>query len=112
MAGNVFVFSFSNEGFESIVNLTEIDQADIMHKLEHGENANNVGEILGMMKVRCMANQHREMEIWLLKLPDDMTEEELNEWAENDPQAVADLAREHGVNVAGGNHAKKKKVIT
>lgn len=112
MSGNVFVFSFSNEGFESIVNLTEIDQAAIMSKLAGKQATTSVSSILNMMSIRARYNGERQMEVWLLKLSDDFTEEELTAWAAESPQEVADLARANGEAVYGAHYHKTSKVIS
>lgn len=93
MSGNVFSFSFSREGFESIINLTEVDQEELMAKIEDRKPEQSVGSILTGLKLRAQYNQQRGMEVWLVKLDDHYTEENLWAWAESDPQAVADLAR-------------------
>lgn len=108
--GNVFVFSFSEEGFEAIVNLTEIDQASIMAKLSDDPKTTSVQSILKMMELRARYNQQRKMEVWLVKLSEDFTEKELLQWANEDPQAVADLAR-RGEQIAGEKPGKQK-IIT
>ena len=91
--GNVFVFSFSREGFEAIVNLTAIDQEFVMAKLADEKMPTSVSNILNMMSTRARFNEHRGMEIWLVKLDEEITEEELVIMADNDPQAAADMAR-------------------
>jgi hypothetical protein len=93
MNGNVFVFSFSQEGWEAIVNLTEIDEQSVMAKMCDEKPKQTPDSILSMMELRARYNEHRRMEIWLVKLDDSFTEEDLRVWAEEDPQAVADLAR-------------------
>lgn len=108
---NVFAFSFSMEGFEAIVNLTEIDQAYVMAKMAGEKLPTSVSSVIGMMQMRARYNQQRNMEVWLLKLEDDITEEELMAWAEVDPQAVADLARKgEAVYSEYGRRAKAKIV--
>lgn len=92
--GNVFVFSFSREGFECIVNLTKIDQEYVMAKMAGDSLPRSVSSILNMMTIRARANEHRGMEIWLVKLSEDFTEEELLALADESPQAAADLARQ------------------
>ena len=92
--GNVFVFSFSREGFECIVNLTKIDEDFIMAKMAGSSMPQSVSSILNMLTIRARANEHRGMEIWLLKLSEDFTEEELLAMADENPQAAADLARQ------------------
>lgn len=108
--GNVFVFSFSQEGFEAIVNLTAIDESYVMAKMGDTKLPQSVNSILTMMELRCRYNQQRRMEIWLLKLPEDYTEEMLWELAENDPQFVADLARK-GEHLSGNEDRLKTQVI-
>lgn len=93
MDSNVFVFSFCQNGFEAIVNLTEIDQQDLLNVMAGSTKKSSVNSILTMMKVRAKFNEHRRMEVWLAKLDSSFTEESLLKWADEDPQAVANLAR-------------------
>jgi len=109
--GNVFVFSFSREGWEAIVNLTEIDEQSVMAKMCDETPNQTPDSILSMMKFRAQYNQNRGMEVWLVKLDESFTEEGLLEWAEEDPQAVADLAR-MGEPVYSNYKTKSKDVIT
>lgn len=92
-SGNVFVFSFSQEGFEAIVNLTAIDEEYVMAKMADAALPRSVNSILNMMTLRARYNEHRRMEVWLVKLDESFTEEELIELADKYPQAAADLAR-------------------
>ena len=94
--GNVFAFSFSSEGFEAIVNLSEIDQAGIIAKMGEESPSETVNGVLNMLSIRARFNQNRQMEIWLLKFDDGITEESLWEQCQSDPQSMATLAREHG----------------
>lgn len=107
------MFSFSSEGFECIVNLTEIDQAYLLAKMGGDTTGvQNVNNILSMTKLRAEFNQQQRMEVWLLKIDnDDVTEEDLVAWAERDPQAVADLARKGEPLYAARRHAYRPKVI-
>jgi len=110
--GNVFVFSFSNEGFEAIVNLTEIDQRNIMEKMAGEKTTETVSSILSMMQLRARYNEARRMEVWLLKLSEEFTAEDLESWAEEDPQAVADFARQGEPLYPDRRILNKKPVIT
>lgn len=93
MSGNVFLFSFSREGWESIVNLTEIHQQQTLCKITGEERGHTVDSIISMMEIRARFNENRGMEVWMVKLDEEFTEQGLIEWADKDPQAVADLAR-------------------
>lgn len=108
--GNVFVFSFSAEGFEAIVNLTAIDEQNVFAKLSGGKEQ-SISSILSMMEIRAQVNGHRAMEVWLAKLAPDFTEDDLTEWAESDPQAVADFAR-LGTKIGGGRYTGTRRTIT
>lgn len=109
--GNVFVFSFSREGFEAIVNLTELDQKYLLAKMGGDTLPQSVGSIIDMMKIRAQFNQNRGMEVWLVKLSEEFTEEYLNAWAARDPQEVANIAR-MGENVYGDARRHPRAVIT
>jgi hypothetical protein len=111
MDGNVFVFSFSQEGFEAIVNLSAINEQYIMDKLADKTSKQSVNSILSMMEVRARFNAQRKMEVWLVKLDEEFTEEDLLAWADEDPQGVADLAR-MGEAVFGGDVARERQVIS
>lgn len=111
MSGNVFVFSFSQEGFEAIVNLSDINEQYIMDKLGDKVSVQSVNSILSMMEIRARFNAQRKMEVWVVKLSDEFTEKDLLEWADEDPQGVADLAR-MGEAVFGGDVAPTRKVIS
>lgn len=106
---NVFVVSFSQEGIEAIVNLTAIDEQFILDKMA-GVVSRSVNSILSMMETRARFNGHRKMEVWLVKLSDDFTEESLLEWADTDPQGIADMAR-MGESVYGDGIPDARKVI-
>jgi hypothetical protein len=111
MDGNVFVFSFSQEGFEAIVNLSDINEQYIMDKLGDKTSKQSVNSILSMMEIRARFNEQRKMEVWLVKLGEEFTEEGLLAWADEDPQGVADLAR-MGEAVFYNKEARERQVIS
>ena len=108
--GNVFVFSFSEEGFEAIVNLTAVDETSVLAKLSDEPATQSVDAILNMMTLRARFNSARKMEVWLVKLDESFTEEYLVSLAEDDPQLVANLAR-MGEQLTGEKPGLHKKVI-
>jgi|TARA_R110000851_G_scaffold254644_1_gene407223 hypothetical protein len=90
---NVFVFSFSEQGIEAIVNLSAIDEECVLAALGDGKMPQSPSSIINMMSIRASFNQQRRMEVWLLKLDDAFTEDELLALADEDPQQVANMAR-------------------
>jgi len=111
MPSNVFMFSFDENSFEAIVNLAAIDETFILAKMgDEAKMPQSVNSILSMVSIRARFNEHRRMEVWLVKLDDEFTEEGLWEWSQEDPHAVADLAR-MGQHFAGSNGLKRKAKI-
>ena len=109
--GNVFAFSFSSEGFEAIVNLSEIDQASIMAKMGDNEPRETVNGVLNMLSMRARFNQARQMEVWLLKFDESIEEATLWEQCQSDPQAMATLARENGEKVFSDYQKNKSSKV-
>ena len=70
-------------------------------------------EVRGYAKydVRARFNEQRKMEVWLVKLGEEFTEEGLLAWADEDPQGVADLAR-MGEAVFYNKEARERQVIS
>lgn len=93
MPGNVWMFSFDMYGFEAVVNLTEIDEHCVMAKMADEKPPQSVNSILNLVEMRARFNQQRNMEVWLVKLDEDFTEEELWEMAQESPQELANMAR-------------------
>lgn len=108
--GNVFLFSFDMNGFEAIINLTEIDQNYVMAKISGEPETQSVGSVVGMIKMRSQFNQERRMEVWMLKLDESFTETELWDMARRDPQLVADLARK-GEHICGNERRNQPQTI-
>jgi len=72
MGGNVFLFSFDQNGFEAIVNLTEIDEQCVLAKMADETPPQSVGSIISMCQMRARFNQPRNMEVWLAKLDESL----------------------------------------
>jgi len=110
MTHNVFAFSFDQDGFEAIVNLTEIDQQAILSKMTGEKQQQTINSILSMLQIRAQFNQHRRMEVWVTAIPDEIDESELKEMAASVPQQVADIART-GEQIGGTNNNKKRTIV-
>jgi hypothetical protein len=112
MSGSVFCFAWSEEGFECVINLTDIDKQCVMAKIADKPMPQTVSSILHMQTIRARANEHRRMEVWLLKLNDeDETEASLTAWSENEPQSLVNMVREHGECIAGKRYDRPKKIV-
>lgn len=107
----IFLASFHNEGFECIVDLTAIDEENVVAKL-NDEPERNINSIINMITMRARFNSHRNTEVWIIKIDSEFTEESFKAWQEEDPQAVANFFRDCGDNIYGGDHRKAEHVIT
>lgn len=109
---DTFVFAFSEEGFESIINLTQIDQEYVMAKMAGQPLPQSAGSVCHFLELRGRYNAQRKLEVWALGVDDGLTEEDLWGWANSDPQSLADALRDRGHNIYGKEYTTKKKKIT
>lgn len=105
-----FIFVFSEEGFECIVNLSKIDEKYVLAKLADEKLPTSVGHIVHMMEIRARYNQERKMEVWALQATDGITEDDLWAWAKTDPQDLAEKLRDRGVSVFS-TYSKNKIIV-
>lgn len=91
----VFIFFFSQEGFESILDATAIEEENLIAKMSD-RPCQSVNSILRVMEIRAMANSQRRCEIWAVRCADGITEGDLRALADTDAQQAADMARKHG----------------
>lgn len=110
MSHTIFALSFSREGFEAIIDLTEIDTAYVLAKMTGETTPQSVGNLLGMLSLRARFNQERDMEVWLIKTSEDITLKDLEDLEKEDPQALANLARQ-GEAVFSSKRRNTKAVI-
>lgn len=110
MSFNVFVFSFDYNGFEAIIDLTDVNQQYVMAKLAGDDTAKSPDSILHMLQLRAQFNQGRGMEVWAARLDEELTEEDLWAMAQQDPQIVADWAR-GGTNIYGDHRQRPGRAI-
>lgn len=90
-----FVCSWDSAGFEAIIDLTDWYNGAVMNILQD----NGLGDPpvnIQAMQMRARFNSHRNPEIWVLNTTEDFSEESLWEYAQEYPQALADLIRSKG----------------
>ena len=108
---NTFVFAFSEEGFETIINLSELDMEFVQKKMAGETLPQSPGSVLNFLQLRARYNAQRNMEVWALGADDGLTESDLWDWANSDPQGLAEALRDRGHNIYGAEYSKTKKVI-
>lgn len=95
---NTFVVSWDMFGVEAIINVSDIEKRTMWSALQ-GEDTSrdpNVNQIVSMMMLRARVNAQRHYEIYAIDTEDGVDEQQLREFFDNDPQAMADLIRDRG----------------
>lgn len=105
---NTFIFAFDQDGFETIINLTELDMNAVQAKMLGEKAPQTVGSIVHFLQLRARFNGERRMEVWVLGAVEGITETELWEWANTDPQSLVDILRDRGHNIYGHNKAETR----
>lgn len=95
-----YLISFCNQGFECIQNITEyvpenfaVVQAQARLSGAKIIPQNPILGQIGSMKIRAMANSHRAYEIYTISTTGGVIQSDITEWAESDPQSLADWVR-------------------
>jgi len=108
---DVFLFAFGSEGFESIINLSLVDRERVRQKLTNEKHISpSPDSIISQMSFRARFNQQRKMEVWLMKAETSITESDFWDWADNDPQGLADAVRRRGYHCYGGSVTRSGKM--
>ena len=92
---HVFLAYFDDLGFETIIDLTKIDQKANWSFLKGEEPKFNFN--LNHLFLRARLNPHRSPEIW--RFASELSEDELKEYATTIPYDLIRLIREKGENI-------------
>lgn len=107
---NRYVTLFDNEGFESIIDITCDDTERMTAALEDKKDPElEIYSLIHTMKLRATFNPHRNPEIWIFWSHID--EETLWKISQENPQTLADLIREKGVNVTKSSKSSKNVIV-
>ncbi len=115
MTKNAFIFSWDNQGIESIVPISQYENHDKEQLLrllkEQSRVRNPLDTIVRNLVLRAQFNNHRHYEIYAVDCDPSLDEKFWREqWAEN-PQFTADLIREKGHKIYSDRQTRKP-VIT
>lgn len=116
MTTNAFLFMWNSYGIESIVPITQYeDQMKLdTWTILKGEKPSKspLDDILTSMQMRARFNPQRNYEIYAMDCEDGITEEQLFDFWDNDPQSAADLTREKGICLfSNRNKLQKVKIV-
>jgi len=96
-SGNIFLLSWDMLGIDSVVNITEIDKKATWAMLQD-ENCRgpNLNVMVNAVLLRARLNSQRHYEVYTVTMSEDITEQDVREMFEANPQGMADLIRERG----------------
>lgn len=86
-----FVTLFDSLGFECIINVSRYEQKRLLQDLG-GPKAEQIN--WNTLLLRARFNQHRNAEVWAFEST--LTEKELWEYSQEEPQVLADTIRQMG----------------
>lgn len=109
----LFVLSWDQLGLESIVNVTQIEKEKIWDVLRDNKQERNLlGSIITNLMLRARYNPQRHYEIYSINVDESITEDDLREMFDNNPQEAADLIRGRGNKIFSDRAEPNKIKIT
>jgi hypothetical protein len=93
---NVFLLSWDCEGLEAVVNVTEYEKATAWALLEGKQVTPELNSIVQRLLLRARANPQRHYEIYTMSAVNGISEKDIREMFDNDPQGSAELIRDRG----------------
>jgi hypothetical protein len=117
---NTFLIMWCAEGLETIVpiDMQQINEEygkAVMARLSDDEEdvpySQRMSDTLRAMELRAQVNGQRNYEIYSLRTSPDITEDILCGLFDDNPQAIVDLIRSHGVRILGSGRGTDRPVI-
>lgn len=108
---NIFIVVWDMTGLECVIDVHDLSSEDVMTALK-GEKGSKLGQTMFYLTMRARANSHRHYEIYSIHVEPEITKETLEKLFKKDPQAGADLIREHGIKIYSDRVNGKTQVIT
>lgn len=99
---HTYVLSWDCNGLEACINISDIEKEQMWEALKettHNPNKgrpNSVASIVQMLTLRARFNTQRHYEIYAIDTDDGITESDLREMFDREPQNSADLIRSRG----------------
>lgn len=92
---NIFLLSWDCYGIEAVINVSNIEKEAMWHAIG-GPQGRELGSTLNAILIRARMNPHRNYEIYTVTVDGSITEEDLRQMFEDNPQGMAELVRERG----------------
>jgi len=113
--GDIFLLSWDQEGLEACFNISNIDRKNmwdiLADKTEQGRGL-DINSLVHMIMLRARYNSQRHYEIYTVVADESVTEQDLQNMFELDPQGSAKLIRARGRCLHSDRQDKQKVLIT
>lgn len=109
--GNIFLLSWDMLGLEAVVNVTDVDKERTWAALTDATSP-NLNHIVNAIMLRARYNGQRHYEVYTVTMSEDITETDVREMFEANPQGMADLIRERGHKMYSDRIEQNKVVIS
>ena len=104
-----------NEGFEYLKDVTEYEHWDQQNLVEvlsdRRPQPNPVYQLINHMTMRARFNAQRHYELYAFSSTADLELEDLQSWADTDPQSLVNWIRGNGVKLYSDRDPKPRRVI-
>lgn len=110
MAQNWLVL-FDSQGLDWLVDCDSINAEDTMKWMGGEKYGNNLGQTIFLAVMRAKANPQRFPEVWAYSTDFDVSEDQMTEMWNDNPQGMADLVRKKGRNFYKYSRPKKSKIV-
>ena len=104
---NIFLLSWDCQGIEACLNVTDYEKEVVWANLSGEDPPAKLGGIIRHLMLRARANPQRHYEIYTMAVEEGITEDEVFEMFNNDPQGSANLVRERG----NKNHSDRENLV-
>lgn len=103
-----FVIMWCNEGLEGVVDITQIERAQLMRMISTGAPLSSRDfQFLNHMMLRAQFNPQRHYEIYLITAVDGISAADVRSMFINAPQDAADTIRRIGTQLYSDRETKK-----
>lgn len=93
---NIFLISWDCEGIEACLNVTDYEKEVVWANLSGQDPPARLSSVVRHLMLRARANPQRHYEIYTMNVEEGISENDVFEMFENDPQGSADLIRDRG----------------
>jgi hypothetical protein len=93
--GNIFLLSWDMLGIEAVINITDFEKETTWATLQD-QPGPKLNGIVNSVMMRARANSQRHYEVYTVTMSEEITEQDVREMFDANPQGMAELIRERG----------------